>query len=99
MKYPMNTIKGEGDIVWYKGIEYPVRICDYPMTARADGAEGKIQVGYKSLEDILISKAGGYPFNKEAERVDAEIYCYVPDDVFEEFDQFQLQLYIDANFD
>ena len=77
-----------GDPIFIRWAEDPQREYDWP-----------IRIGTEEDEDALINSKTGKPRDEKAEYYDAMIYCYVPDKVFREYDDEELQKYIDENFE
>lgn len=74
--------------IFIRWAEDPQREYDWP-----------IRIGTEEDEDALINSKTGKPRDEKAEYYDAMIYCYVPDRVFREYDDDELQKYIDEYFE
>ena len=75
------------DYISYKGKEYPlfqVDIIDQETEESAENMEFMtVTVATQLLSDQLIDSATGMPVDKSAERLDNEIFFYIPDELAE----------------
>ena len=75
------------DHIFYNGKEYPlfqIDIIDQETEESAKNIEFMtVTVATQSLSDQLINSATGMPFDKSAERLDNEIFFYIPDELAE----------------
>lgn len=75
------------DYIFYNGKEYPLFQVDIIDSETEESAENMevmtVTVATESLSEQLIDSATGMPFDKSAERLDEEIFFYIPDELAE----------------
>ena len=73
------------DNVFYNGKEYPLFYIDIIDQETEESAENMefmtVTVGTQSLLSQLIDSATGMPVDKSAERLDNDIFFYIPDEL------------------